>query len=108
MPFYNSMELATTPQYNQKIFCRATPAKNTGCPWMSMDTGPWMSVVVHVLLNGTTVTPQTDHGHRRTWSPQSDHGHHRQTAVTTDRPRSHFVKWHHRQTTVTTDRPRSP
>ena len=30
-----------------------------GCPWMSRGTSPWMSMDIHVLLNGIMVK---DHG----------------------------------------------
>ena len=45
-----------------------------GCPWMSRGTSPWMSMDIHVLLNGIMVKDHglTDHGQSpwsvKTWS----------------------------------------
>ena len=68
-----------------------------GCPWMSRGTSPWMSMDIHVLLNGIMVKDHgcTDHGQSpwsvKTWSSPWT----LTMAIVHGCPC--FVKWHHGQ-----------
>ena len=75
-----------------------------GCPWMSRGTRPWMSVDIHVLLNGIMVKDHglTDHGQCpwsvKTWSsPWTSQGCPWTLTMVIVNGHPCFVKWHHGQ-----------